>query len=677
MQEYERQVTIGSEIATLAVAGVLLATALLPETSPQHRAGVVGVAVALVAFSGVWFHALPQGAFGRWRFAAGTSVVQIATAALLALTGGVGSVYFPYFLLPVLATAFVPPRATVATAGVAVVTFAALTLAALSPAAARSLALPGTGLVVTNFFTVIAVSLMAALIGRAGARTRGALRVRSAALAAQNRELDVVRRAALSLARAADQEGLVRAAFDAAREGMRAEMVLLLVGVGGAFGEGLAATAAGVERFDTDPSLARSPGRVAVRERRSVVVRDAVAEGTELSPAIRDRLRLRSGVFVPLFARDQAFGLVIFASTMPTEWTPEEVRLAEALAEASSAPVASYAALAGLRHEADELAERGRVFEGIDRLVDALAVARDEADAAAAAARSLLDIFRLRGATTLLVDPSRAILEPQATAGEVREHVVVPDPGSCPAIRLGRAFDVAGPLSALVCPYMPAEPRGYFCLPLVAAGEPVGALFLEPGEGAGVDERAGRAAADRVALTVGNARVLETARRQATTDGLTGLYNRRFFEEQMRVAHSLAERHGEGYSVIAIDLDRLKSLNDTMGHEAGDEALRAFAATMRTTLRGSDIAARLGGDEFVVLASRTATSDAVHTAERILADLRTRARAAPYLSGSAGVASWRAGRSAQEVLQAADAMLYRAKSAGRDRVVAEDQPLPA
>jgi two-component system cell cycle response regulator len=176
-----------------------------------------------------------------------------------------------------------------------------------------------------------------------------------------------------------------------------------------------------------------------------------------------------------------------------------------------------------------------------------------------------------------------------------------------------------------------------------------------------------------VALAIANRRVLETARRQATTDGLTGLHNRHFLAEQLRLLQSLAERHKQGYAVVAIDVDDLKSVNDTFGHEMGDLALRGFANVVRKTIRGSDVGVRTGGDEFLILLPRGGLEDARVLAGRLRDAVAAQGRAEPHtaITVSLGVAAWRPGRTTEQVLEAADAMLYAAKRAGKDRIMTE------
>ena len=141
--------------------------------------------------------------------------------------------------------------------------------------------------------------------------------------------------------------------------------------------------------------------------------------------------------------------------------------------------------------------------------------------------------------------------------------------------------------------------------------------------------------------------------------------------EQLPRLHAVALRSGRPYSVLAIDGDALKDLNDRVGHAAGAAAPQRIAAALRSTVRQVDQCVRLGGDEFVVLLSETGLAGAVHAAERILAAVRAmrESDAQGTLTISIGAAAWREGREAHEVVQTADTLQYRAKQAGGARVV--------
>ncbi len=167
---------------------------------------------------------------------------------------------------------------------------------------------------------------------------------------------------------------------------------------------------------------------------------------------------------------------------------------------------------------------------------------------------------------------------------------------------------------------------------------------------------------------------------QATTDPLTKLKNRRAFFE-MGVGHfSLARRHGNDLSVIAIDIDHFKRINDTYGHQVGDEVLVAIAEIFSNAARVEDISARLGGEEFSILLPDTNRLGAAVLAERIRDSIDAKKIAVAggrtlSLTVSAGIASYGAdGReSLEQLMSVADKRLYLAKKNGRNRVVINDE----
>ncbi|NNC08945.1 diguanylate cyclase [Corallococcus exiguus] len=169
----------------------------------------------------------------------------------------------------------------------------------------------------------------------------------------------------------------------------------------------------------------------------------------------------------------------------------------------------------------------------------------------------------------------------------------------------------------------------------------------------------------------------------AQTDALTGLANFRALSVRLEDEFKRAQRYGYAMSVVVIDLDHLKAINDGMGHDVGNRAILALATLMQGNLRESDFAARFGGDEFVVLLPHQTSLEAAVFAERLRTELRGvnvqrgDGRPAPFgLSISVGVADHTADsprESTEALLKAADAALYEAKREGRDRVVVYGQ----
>lgn len=170
------------------------------------------------------------------------------------------------------------------------------------------------------------------------------------------------------------------------------------------------------------------------------------------------------------------------------------------------------------------------------------------------------------------------------------------------------------------------------------------------------------------ALELANRQLAE----QAHTDALTGLWNRRYFIETAQRTLDAARRHGRPLSLLMIDADLFKGINDRHGHSVGDTVLRGLSTCLAAQLRTGDLLARLGGEEFVALLADTARAEALQVAERwrhAIADLRIAHDGTEIgLTVSIGVAAWSPGTDVDTWLRAADAQLYAAKAAGRNRV---------
>ena len=166
---------------------------------------------------------------------------------------------------------------------------------------------------------------------------------------------------------------------------------------------------------------------------------------------------------------------------------------------------------------------------------------------------------------------------------------------------------------------------------------------------------------------------LEQTRRMANTDGLTGLYNHRYLQGRLNQEIERAERYERPLSVVMADLDHFKNFNDTYGHPRGDRVLIAVAQTLRQVSRASDILARYGGEEFTLILPETTVQEAGLVAERarkhvMALKLEDQEDGEAPISISLGVATHTAGSSKEDLIEAADAALYRAKREGRNRV---------
>ena len=161
-------------------------------------------------------------------------------------------------------------------------------------------------------------------------------------------------------------------------------------------------------------------------------------------------------------------------------------------------------------------------------------------------------------------------------------------------------------------------------------------------------------------------------RRLSTIDGLTGLCNRRGFDDRLQKEWRRAARYGSSLALLMIDIDGLKEINDASGHAAGDTILRMTAIAIRESLRGSDMGARWGGDEFAIIAPETSREAAELLGRRLLVRLKRSSGSGPMISASVGIAVFeptpRLAPNPQWLIQRADEALYMAKATGRDQV---------
>jgi diguanylate cyclase (GGDEF)-like protein len=173
-------------------------------------------------------------------------------------------------------------------------------------------------------------------------------------------------------------------------------------------------------------------------------------------------------------------------------------------------------------------------------------------------------------------------------------------------------------------------------------------------------------------LAIRQARLVDRLAQEARVDPLTGLLNRRGFDERLGLELARAGRDQTWLTVVRFDVDHFKQINDTYGHDAGDRVLAWLGRAVTEHIRGVDAAARVGGDELIIVVPRTDAAAGRALADRIRAIVATARPEGIDVSVSAGVASVLAPQGSAQILQEADRALYQAKAAGRDQVAAAD-----
>jgi diguanylate cyclase (GGDEF)-like protein len=340
-------------------------------------------------------------------------------------------------------------------------------------------------------------------------------------------------------------------------------------------------------------------------------------------------------------------------------------------------PMAAHLAAERARlQEAEQVQQAASARQELSTQVhEALDMADDEAAVTRVVARALARIAPDLPSELLLADSSRAHVH-QAAANPIAgaPGCDVPSPNRCPAVRRGRTTVFVSSTDLNACPHLADRPGGAcsaVCVPVSSMGRNLGVLHVAGPDGRppGIDRTDGLSmVATEAGVRIDGLRSVARIQLQASTDGLTGLANRRATEE---LVGRLLRSGPPVVAVAMIDLDHFKRLNDTLGHEAGDRALRTFADVARRSLRDEDVLGRWGGEEFVLALPGLDRHAAVAVLDRIRAALVEAGERAelPELTASFGVADTDLASDLDDLVQLADEALLVAKARGRDRVV--------
>ena len=252
-------------------------------------------------------------------------------------------------------------------------------------------------------------------------------------------------------------------------------------------------------------------------------------------------------------------------------------------------------------------------------------------------------------------------------------------PESCWAMRRGRPHEVPFGGSEPMCDHFTRPVEGdVLCLPMQAHGETFGMFFIGSDTAdVSLDERQTviRTVSEQISLAIANLKLQKSLREQSIRDPLTHLFNRRYLEATMEREFARAKRNTQPVSLLIMDIDHFKRINDTYGHDAGDAVLQAFARMLLTKVRKEDIACRFGGEEFVLVLPAANPEMAMKRGEEVCAAMRalevsTGGQTLANMSVSVGVATYPVhGDKPETLLLRADKALYEAKHGGRNQVV--------
>jgi diguanylate cyclase (GGDEF)-like protein len=381
----------------------------------------------------------------------------------------------------------------------------------------------------------------------------------------------------------------------------------------------------------------------------------------------------KSEVAIPLMVRDEVVGVLDFQSDQIGYFDAGMIDLLTLFSTQASIALENARLYSLERRRAEQL-------EAINAVARQTTAVLDLDELLTVVCRLILEWFRIDHVAVLLVEGEG--LRVRAYEGTLTPNV---DMGTHLAPGVGLASQALAQGKSLiendvgtVESYVPGflETKSEMCVPLIFFGEKLGVLALDRASHDAFDQdevQPLESVADICAAAIQNANFFERMKQLAYVDGLTGIFNRRYFE--MRIAEELerASRFVGRMSVIMVDIDHFKRLNDEFGHLLGDEVLRGVSNILKQQLRKVDMVCRYGGEEFAIVVPETTGANALVVAEKLRRQIETH----PFpgvprpVTISCGVADYPIqGTTRDELVAAADSALYQAKQAGRNRVIA-------
>ena len=301
-------------------------------------------------------------------------------------------------------------------------------------------------------------------------------------------------------------------------------------------------------------------------------------------------------------------------------------------------------------------------------------------------AQVLKNIFDPDILAVLMLDKEKNVLDvafrdPPIPVDELIRAETILDPSLCRVMRTGHEHIVRdiNRDPSCSCLLYKIERGGYVCFPIIAGGATAGVvLMIKKREDHWGSEERLRLVSTYVGMAAAalhRVQLMDITRRAAVTDALTGVYNRRFFDEMLEKQLALARRHNEPLGLLIADLDRFKDFNDTYGHLAGDRLLQQVARILKNSIRSSDVLTRYGGEEFAIIMPATDITAILEKAEKIRQGVESTnfddivPGRSLKITISIGAASFpEHGTEYTDLVSAADKALYKAKRGGRNRV---------
>jgi diguanylate cyclase (GGDEF)-like protein len=379
----------------------------------------------------------------------------------------------------------------------------------------------------------------------------------------------------------------------------------------------------------------------------------------------------RSELAIPLMVRDEVVGVLDCQSDHLDHFDPETMELLTLFSTQASIALQN-AHLYSLERQ------RARQLEAINTIAQQSTAVMELEDLLARVCSVIQQAFQVSHVSLFLREEGDLVL--RAHQGTLTP--CVPPGGRFPASQepWSRVIGTSGTLVEKDLTAAPdsirlfKESASRMSIPLISFGQTLGVLTLHSSQPHAFREselQSLESVADICANSIQNAHYVDRVKQLAYLDGLTGIFNRRFFELRIMEEIERARRYGTGMAVIMADIDQFKRLNDEFGHLLGDEVLRQVSSLLHQQLRKIDVVCRYGGEEFAILLTQTTAQQALAIAEKLrrLVEGWQFPGVPRTVTISAGIAAFPThGKTRDEIIRAADNGLYAAKQAGRNRV---------
>jgi diguanylate cyclase (GGDEF)-like protein len=378
----------------------------------------------------------------------------------------------------------------------------------------------------------------------------------------------------------------------------------------------------------------------------------------------------RSELAIPLMVRDEVVGVLDCQSDHIDHFDAETIDLLTLFSTQASIALQN-ARLYSLEQQ------RARQLQAINAIAQQTTVVLELEDLLTKVCRLIHDAFRVSHVSLFLREDHDLVL--RAHHGSLTP--CIPEGGRFPATTQPWASILADNCTAIERDLRSSSASKFFkesasrlCIPLISFGQTLGILALDSTEANAFsdgDQQSLESVADICATAIQNAHYVDRVKQLAYLDGLTGIFNRRFFEMRIMEEIERARRYKTGMAVIMADIDEFKRLNDEFGHVLGDEVLRQVCSVFHQQLRKVDVVCRYGGEEFGILLAQVNGQQALAVAEKLrkMVECWQFPGVPRTVTISAGAATFpEHGTSRDALVKAADSALYNAKQMGRNRV---------